>query len=186
MAGEHTGTHDSLEREIEEWVEAIPGAVDVAVEVVRQRIGRSGRQFERVLAEVAEEHAMSTGDWEALSVLARSSDGEATPGEMGRLLGLTSGTVSVRIERLVASGLVERVPHADRRQRPVRLTERGRQAWGEATLTRTRAESDLVRACLTESEVAELGRLLGVLLAHLELTYGPAPRHDMTRGRSSR
>lgn len=177
---------DSLARELDDWVGVIPGEVDVPVEVVRQRIGRVARQLERVLADVADEYKMSTGDWEALSVLARSADaGELTPGELGGALGLTSGTVSVRIERLVAAGLVERTAGSDKRRRPIRLTARGRDAWGRATLTRTRTESSLLRDCLTTGQLDELGDLLGVLLMRLEAEYGPAPRHDMTRGRPS-
>ncbi|MFC6706949.1 MarR family winged helix-turn-helix transcriptional regulator [Flexivirga alba] len=130
---------------------------------------------------------MSAGDWEALSALARSSDdGGVTPGRMATLLGLTSGTVSVRIERLMSAGLVERAEGTDKRQRPIRLTASGRDAWGAATLARTRTESWLLRDCLSEKEIDDLGGLLGTLLARLETEYGLAPRHDMTRGRSPR
>ncbi|WP_446663698.1 MarR family winged helix-turn-helix transcriptional regulator [Flexivirga sp. B27] len=186
MADKQFTARDSLGREIDEWIDAIPGEVDTPAEIVRQRIGRIGRQFDRVLAEVADEHEMSTGDWEALSVLARAADGAGlTPGEMARALGLTSGTVSVRIDRLTRSGLIEPTQGADGRQRPVRLTGRGRAAWGEATLARTSTESALLRDCLTDEQIRDLGSLLGILLERLETSYGPAPRHDMTRGRSS-
>lgn len=175
---------DSLAREFDEWLSAIPGDVDAVSELVRQRIGRTSRQFERVLAEVADDHEMSTGDWEALSVLARSSRGEEmTPGRLGTLLGLTSGTISVRIERLASSGLIERTEGVDKRQRPIRLTAAGQDAWGRATLTRTTVESELIRECLTDRELDQLSDLLGTLLVRLESAYGPAPRHDMTRGR---
>lgn len=178
------GESDSLARELDTWLGVIPGDVDVATEVVRQRIGRIARQFERVLAEVADDHQLSTGDWEALSVLARTEQLDGmTPGELGRVLGLTSGTVSVRIERLVASGLVERTEGTDKRQRPIRLTVRGREVWGRATVARTTVESTLMRDCLSEKQLEQLGTLLGTLLARLETEYGPAPRHDMTRGR---
>lgn len=175
---------DSLAREFDEWVSAIPGDIDAVSELVRQRIGRISRQFERVLAEVADDHEMSTGDWEALSVLARSSHGEeVTPTRLGKVLGLTSGTISVRIERLVSSGLIERTEGMDKRQRPIRLTAAGQDAWGRATLARTAVESELMRESLTDHELDQLSDLLGTLLVRLESAYGPAPRHDMTRGR---
>ncbi|GGB36194.1 MarR family transcriptional regulator [Flexivirga endophytica] len=187
MVSQRMKSGDSFEREVDEWVDAIPGEVDAATEAVRQRIGRIARQFERVLADVAEDYEMSAGDWEALSVLARGpGDDGLTPGELGRVLGLTSGTVSVRVDRLASSGLVERTNGTDRRQRPVRLTERGHAAWGRATVTRTSTESAILRDCLSEKEIDTLGSLLGTLLARLETEYGPAPRHDMTRGRSAR
>jgi DNA-binding MarR family transcriptional regulator len=178
---------DSLAREFDQWVSAIPGDIDAVSELVRQRIGRVSRQFERVLADVADAHEMSTGDWEALSVLARSSRGaEMTPSHLGKLLGLTSGTISVRIERLIDSGLVERTEGVDKRRRPIRLTAAGLDAWGRATLTRTSVESKLMRECLTDRELDQLSDLLGALLVRLESAYGPAPRHDMTRGRRPR
>ena len=184
MGAEREQAKDSLAREFDAWLSVIPADVDAMTEMVRQRIGRISRQFERVLAEVADAHSMSTGDWEALSVLARSEHGDGlTPGELGRVLGLTSGTVSVRIERLTASRLVERTDGSDKRQRPVRLTARGKRAWGEATVARTQIESALMRDCLSGAQLDELGALLGTLLARLETEYGPAPRHDMTRGR---
>lgn len=186
MTGERESPRDSLHRELDEWLGAIPGDVDAAVEVVRQRIGRIARQFDRVLADVADEHEMSTGDWEALSALARNRHpGGLTPGEMGQALGLTSGTVSVRIDRLLASGLIERAQGADKRQRPVRLTDRGHRAWGEATVARSSIESALLRECLSDNDIETLGGVLGRLLARLETAYGPAPRHDMTRGRGT-
>ncbi|HWC22480.1 MAG TPA: MarR family transcriptional regulator [Flexivirga sp.] len=177
----------SLAREFEEWLRVIPGDVDATTEMVRQRIGRIARQFERVLADVADDHEMSAGDWEALSVLARSADqGGLTPGRMAAILGLTSGTVSVRLERLMAAGLIERAEGTDKRQRPVRLTAAGRDGWGAATVARTTAESRLMRDCLTGGELDQLSDLLGTLLVRLESAYGPAPRHDMTRGRKAR
>lgn len=182
-----TGADDSLARELDEWITAIPGSVDTSAEVVRQRIGRISRQFERVLADVADEHEMSTGDWEALSVLARSGgDGAVTPGAMVRILGLTSGTISVRIERLAQAGLVERTEGASKRQRPIRITAHGRDAWARATQARMSIESSLMHECLDDDELDQLGVLLGKLLVRLETSYGPAPRHDMTRGRPSR
>lgn len=179
---------DSFAGEEADWLAAVPGEVDGPAEAARQRIGRIARQFDRVLATVAADHGLSVGDWEALSVLARSADatGAVTPGRMGELLGLTSGTVSARIDRLAQAGLLEAAPIGDGRRRPVRLTDAGRRAWGEATLTRTARESALLRDALTAAELDHLGTLLGWVLARLEAEYGPAPRHDMTRSGAPR
>ncbi|NHN57028.1 MarR family transcriptional regulator [Calidifontibacter sp. DB0510] len=175
-----------MSAELDEWLAAIPGEVDARVEAVRQRIGRIARQFDRVLAVVAAEHDLSIGDWEALSALARAGAADGlTPGQIGERLALTSGTVSVRLERLRSAGLVEDVPGADGRQRPVRLTPTGMQRWGAATLARTQVESRLFGDALTPDQLGRLDGLLARLLAGLEDEFGPAPRHDMTRGRRS-
>jgi DNA-binding MarR family transcriptional regulator len=176
---------DSLTAELVERIAAIPGAVDVPAEAARQRIGRLARQFERVLATVAANQHISVGDLEALSTLARAADRKTglTPTRMGMILGVSSGTITVRVDRLVRAGLVEIVAGTDARQRPVRLTRAGRLVWGKATRNRTDIERRLINDALTHHELIELNTLLGRLLARMEQEYGPAPRHDMTRGR---
>ena len=182
MTGPHQAP-DSFGTELEEWIRAVPGPVDVPAESVRQRIGRIARQFDRVLSVVGDANGLSVGDWEALSTLARSARDEGlTPGRMAELLGVTSGTISVRIGRLSKAGLVAPVGGDDGRRRPVRLTPAGEQAWGRATLARTELESRLVREALPPDDVTRLDALLGRLLRRLEDEFGPAPRHDMTRG----
>lgn len=178
---------DSFTAESQAWTASVPGPVDAAAEAARQRIGRISRQFERILATVADQHGLTAGDWEALSALARSAsaDGTLTPSRMGAVLGLTSGTISVRLDRLLAAGLIESVAGGgDGRRRPVRLTPAGRAAWGEATVARTTLEHELISDALDDDEIEQLNTLLSRLLARLEHTFGPAPRHDMTRGRS--
>lgn len=177
---------DSFGAEIDEWMSAIPGAVDVPAEAARQRIGRLARQFERVLATVARDQDISVGDLEALSVLVRTARGRSglTPTRMAAALGVSSGTVSVRIARLARAGLLREVTGTgpDARQRPVRITRAGRSVWGRATRARTSVDGRLVNDALTGDELDQLNTLLGRLLGRLEHEFGPAPRHDMTRG----
>src|SRR5436309_8962361 len=98
----------------------MPAGVDTDIEAARQRIGRISRQFERVLARAAAAHQLTVGDLAALSALRRSGPPHVlTPKQLADTLGVTSGTISVRIDRLAKAELVEPVDAADGRSRPV-------------------------------------------------------------------
>lgn len=168
---------DSVENELQDWL-AQMDPVGAEVEAARQRIGRLARQFNRVLERAAGENGLSLADWEALSVIERAG-GSCRPGLLMEQLGLTSGTVSVRIARLTEAGLVEPVAGADGRSRPVRLTAAGRRRWRRATATRTRIEAELF-GVLTPAQLDRLNPLLARLLGSFEDEFGVAPRHDRT------
>lgn len=176
QARERAG-RDSVETALATWMAHLPG-VDPAVEAARQRIRRLARLFDQVLDGAAAAHDLTVGDWEALSVLHRArAPHELSPTELATALGITSGTVSVRIDRLNKAGLVEPSPagRADGRSRPIRLTPRGRDRWRAATAERTRHEHHLLADTLAFEELAQLNALLSVLLARFEAELGTAP-----------
>ena len=157
---------------------------DPLIEAARQRIGRISRLFERVLVSVAERHDLTVGDWEALSALQRSGPPyQLTPKAMTDILGVTSGTMSVRIERLTRSGLVGPMSSTDLRSRPVRLTDKGREHWSNATADRTVREEELIGGALSTRELGDLNILLAALLHRFEEEFGLAPRRDRLRPR---
>lgn len=166
---------DSVSEELDGWL-AQMDPVDAGVEAARQRIGRLARQFDRVLERAASENGLSLSDWEALSVIERAG-GRCRPGVLVEQLGLTSGTVSVRLARLAEAGLIEPVPDADGRSRPVRLTASGRRRWRRATASRTAIEAEFF-AALSPTQLTRLNPLLARLLAAFEDEFGVAPRHD--------
>jgi DNA-binding MarR family transcriptional regulator len=173
---------DSVGAELDAWIHQMPDGVDPRVEAARQRLGRISRQFERILARAAAQHQLTVGDWQALSVLQRSGPPYArTPKQLADTLGVTSGTISVRIERLIRAGLVEPVAAEDGRSRPVRLTRKGRRRWSAATKDRTTYEQEIFTAALSDDQLAELNPLLSTLLSRLEEEFGPASRHDTSR-----
>ena len=166
---------DSVDRELTTWLEQMTD-VTPQVEAARQRIGRLARLFNRTLEHVAADHNLSVGDWEALSVIVRAG-GTCTPTELGRALRLTSGTVSTRLNRLLAAGLVQLATNPDGRSRPVLVTDDGRDRWKAATAARTRRESELFEA-LSPRDRDTLNDILRTLLATYEHALGEAPRHD--------
>jgi DNA-binding MarR family transcriptional regulator len=104
-----------------------------------------------------------------------------TPKQLAETLGITSGTISVRIDRLIRAGLVEPVSSTDGRSRPVRLTRNGRHRWSAATKARAAYEQQIFVDALTSEQLAQLNPLLSALLARFEEEFGPASRHDVTR-----
>nr|WP_237551315.1 MarR family transcriptional regulator [Streptomyces sp. SID8367] len=156
--------------------------VDPLTEAARQRIGRLTRLFDRLLSKVAVDNALTAGDWAALSALQRSGPPfQASPTALAQQLGITSGTMSVRLARLVQAGLVESVAAADGRSKPVQLTTHGQNRWRAATKERTAREHVLFAEALSRDGLSDLNVLLGHLLARLEDEYGPAGRHDVPK-----
>ena len=144
--------------------------------MIHMRLKRLGQQTARMLATIAQHHGLSVGDWETLSVLRRSGEPYVrTPSELMQALGVTSGTISVRIERLIQAGLLEPASTGeDGRSRPVRLTDEGSRRWSAATAERTEFEARLLNRALNPEEIPYLNLLLGALLVEMETEMGDA------------
>lgn len=167
---------DSVASGLPAWMAELPG-VDPSVEAARQRIAGIARLLERGLARIAPSYGLSLGDWEALAVLQRSGPPyERTPNEIAQAIGVTSGTMSVRLERLTHAGLIEPAPsRTDRRNRPIRLTTKGKDHWRAATANRTNTEQNLIGNTLNAPELKQLNTLLAKLLRRFEDELGIAP-----------
>ena len=88
------------------------------------RLGRVRRQLERRLAEVFAEHDLTAADFLVVVNLRRAGEPYCMPqARLMDALGLTSGTVSLRLDRLVKAGTVARQPDPnDRRGSLIRLS----------------------------------------------------------------
>jgi DNA-binding MarR family transcriptional regulator len=168
---------DSVDLELDAWMAELPG-VDPETEAARMRLLRLGRQLERAYARTAQRFGMTLGDWEALSVLRRSGRPyQLPPTVLAQALAITSGTMSVRVDRLLSAGLIEQVEdESDGRSRPVRLTPLGHHRWRAATAARTDIERTLIGETLGRSRLEQLNKLLRRLMLGLENSLGPAPR----------
>jgi predicted metalloprotease with PDZ domain len=93
------------------------------------------------------------------------------------ILQLTSGTISVRIDRLVQDSLVERLPDPnDQRGVLVRLTEKGHAVFDEVAPVHL-AEEDRLLSALNPEQREQLASLLRILLLSFEPIAGEDPRH---------
>jgi DNA-binding MarR family transcriptional regulator len=98
-------------------------------------------------------------------------DGELTISSLADRLATDRTTLSRTIERMRAAGLVETQPGSDRRERRLRLTDRGEAVFAEARRLWQGAEDRLV-ARLGAARLAELRTLLGALEDLAEETDG--------------
>ena len=168
---------DSVDRDAKAWLAELSD-VDPEIETARMRLRRIGQQSERMLSNIAQRHDLTLGDWETLSVLRRSGPPYVmTPSNLVQALGVTSGTISVRIERLLQVGLIEAADStSDGRSRPVRLTDEGTRRWRAATTERTTAEARLFQSALGSIEIEYLNQLLRWLMIEMEVKFDPSSR----------
>ena len=130
---------------------------------------RALQHAELLRSRVLAQHGVSAATLDLLVALRRSGRPYvSTPSELARLLVLSSGGVSQRLERLEREGLVERrMSAADRRVVNVHLTDAGL-----ATLDRLieeyMAHEERMLSGLSERQAAQLGRLLVKLDASIE------------------
>lgn len=125
-----------------------------------------GCVFRRVGAVYEKETGFGVGQWYALVTLMRN-DG-MSQGEMSRFFGVDPARVSRMVRALEKDGLVrrERDPEDGRVVR-LYLTDAGRGALEKRPAVQEAVEAR-IRRVMTEEEVEELGRLLGLLAEAME------------------
>ena len=115
---------DDVDRIMHQWMHVRPDA-DVTPLAVLSRMTRISRQLGRVRAEAFQAAGLEPWQWDVVAAL-RRADGPLSPKDLIAQTMVTSGTMTNRIDNLVASGLVERVEGStDRRVRLVALTDEG-------------------------------------------------------------
>jgi DNA-binding MarR family transcriptional regulator len=130
---------------------------------------RVRNHLDSALADLFADHGLTPADFQVIVTLRRS--GEPYAMAQARLmdaLGLTSGTVSVRLDRLERIGIIARTPDPEGgRGSRVTLTDRGRALFDEIAPLHLANEERLLSA-LTAEEQAHLADLLRRLLKSLE------------------
>lgn len=161
---------DSVARVIAGW-RARRGDLDVEAIGVTARLARLQALIGPRLAAVIERFGLRGTDFAVLATLVRLAGEDVSQRRLGTELGFSPGTISLRIDRLVRRGLVERHPDPDDgRGALVSITEQGQELF-EASAPEHLANAHELLAGLSESERAELARLLGKLLYSLEETH---------------
>lgn len=152
---------DDVDRIMEQWMRVRPDA-DVTPLAVLSRMTRISRQLGRVRAEAFTQAGLDPWEWDVLAALRRSG-GPLSPKDLIAQTMVTSGTMTNRIDNLVASGLVERVQGStDRRVRLVQLTDEGVDRVDVALDALLEAERRLLRSIPADDQ-ARLAGLLRVL-----------------------
>ena len=164
---------DSVDYLLGDWARERPDLDFTPVGIVN-RLGHVRRQLERRLADVFAEHDLSAADFQVLVNLRRAGAPYCMPqARLMDALGLTSGTVSLRLDRLVKAGTVTREPDPDdRRGSLIRLTAKGQRLF-DTIAPRHLANEDRLLSALTGEQRATLADLLRHLLVSLETPRCP-------------
>ncbi len=177
-------SRDSVDAIVDGW-RAVRDDLDVSPIEVIARLGRLRAIVERQIESVLADHGLTSAGFSALAAISRLAGPEGvTQVRLMDELSLTSGTISVRIDRLVADGLAERHPDAaDRRGTRITLTDRGREAFESAAPAHLANENRLLSA-LSPGQRHDLASLLRRLLVDLEerppTDDGPVERLGLT------
>lgn len=165
-------TPDEVDEIIAQWVRVRPDA-DVAPFAVLSRLTRLARRLQRVRAAAFADAGIEAWEWDVLAAL-RRADGALTPKELIAQTMVTSGTMTNRIDNLVARGLVERIANdADRRSTRIRLTDDGLDRVDSALDALLDAEHRVL-AGMSDDDRRRLARLLRSLGEGLERGAGLA------------
>lgn len=119
---------DAVDAIIGQWVKERPDAEDDLWPVqLLGRIQRLDVMVDKTVKATAAEHGLDAGEFDVLTTLQRSGPPYAlTAGTFLKASMVSSGTITNRIDKMEAKGLVERVRDGeDRRTVKIRLTERG-------------------------------------------------------------
>ena len=137
-------------------LESLSGGSGVHLFLVLWKAARAVQSYaERSITDLE----MCGSDFAVLEALLHK--GPLPVNEIGRKVLLTSGSITVAVDRLAEKGLVERRAHgADRRARIVHLTNEGRKLITRAYTQHASDLERLVSASLTARERATLSRLL--------------------------
>jgi len=155
---------DEVDRLVEAWRRERPD-LDVAPMEVLSRVSRLARHLDRARRDSFAAHDLESWEFDVLSALRRSGEPyQLSPGRLLRETLVTSGTMTNRVDRLTARGLVERRPdETDRRGVQVRLTDAGRRTVDAALDALLERERTLL-AGLGGDESAHLAALLRTLV----------------------
>jgi DNA-binding MarR family transcriptional regulator len=120
------GTDDEVDRIVAAWRRERPD-LDVAPLEVLSRVTRLARHLDRARRGAFAKHGLELWEFDVLSALRRAGRPyQLSPGALLTQTLVTSGTMTNRIDRLEAKGLVRRRPDPhDRRSVLVRLTPEG-------------------------------------------------------------
>lgn len=162
------GPRDEVDLVVEAWARERPD-LDVNPMRVLSRVTRLARHLDRQRAAAFSAHDLETWEFDVLAALRRAgSPNQLSPGQLLRETMVTSGTMTNRVDRLAARGLVKRELHpGDKRGVLVRLTAAGQTAVDAALADLLAAEQRLLAGLAGDDQ-----QLLADSLRRLLLAYG--------------
>jgi DNA-binding MarR family transcriptional regulator len=164
---------DEVDRLVAAWRAERPD-LDVEPQHDHSRVSRLARHLDRARRDVFAAHDLESWEFDVLTALRRAGKPyRLSPGQLLRATLVTSGTMTNRIDRLAAAGLVERHPDPqDKRGVQVQLTASGKSLVDTALANLLDRERELLTG-LSLTDQHHLTNLLRTLLA----PFDAAPPH---------
>ena len=159
---------DEVDRLVSAWQRERPD-LDVRPLEVLSRVTRLARHLDRARRAAFAEHELEVWEFDVLAALRRAGAPYVlSPGQLLAQTLVSSGTMTNRIDRLEARGLVQRRPDpGDRRGVHVRLTAQGKER-GDAALADLLIRERELLAGLTAKQQDALSGLLRHLVTPFE------------------
>jgi DNA-binding MarR family transcriptional regulator len=156
---------DEVDRLVEAWQRERPD-LDVDPMAVLSRVTRLAKHLDRARKQAFAAHGLDPAEFDVLAALRRAgSPYELTPGQLMDQTLVSSGTMTHRVDKLQARGLVRRRPDpVDGRVVRVTLLTRGRDQV-DAALTDLLAGEQKLLSALTERQRETLAALLRTVVA---------------------
>ncbi|MBM3679697.1 MAG: MarR family transcriptional regulator [Actinobacteria bacterium] len=169
---------DRIDSWLAEHAAELPN-IDLTVEGVVDRLFSLRRHLQRSMDATLAGLGLTWEDFKVLSTLGISPSRRRSAGELARKLEITSGSMTNRIDRLEAAGLVRRVPNPDdRRGVLVELTSEGLAAWQRSVEVQAGREQEIATAALERDELEQLNGYLRRLMLVFEDAGGEADAAD--------
>lgn len=119
-------TYDYVDQFLTEWRATRPD-LELQHADMLLRVIRLGGILERELSKLAQTYGITSGQFQVLAALRRRYPQTASPSDLSRIAILTTGTMTVLLDRLEDKGLVRRLRDPnDRRRIEVELTDAGK------------------------------------------------------------
>jgi DNA-binding MarR family transcriptional regulator len=156
---------DHLDDQLDVWTREIM-SLDRLTEGIIERIYKLSRYFSHSMDMTLAEVGISHRTFRVLGRLRyQGPPYQLSAGQLAEAMGLSSGAMTNRLDRLEQAGLVRRVPDPDdRRGVLVEPTEEGHAAWNRTTGSASMKEK-LIASVLSEQEKEQLHSLLRTLMA---------------------
>ncbi|OFS74973.1 hypothetical protein HMPREF3167_04380 [Trueperella sp. HMSC08B05] len=166
--------HDEVDRVVAAWRAQRPD-FDVEPLEVFSRLLRVNRHFTKVRKAVYARHGLETWEFEMLAALRRDPAHVLTAGQLMKDTFVSSGTITNRIDRMQARGLVKRKSAPDDgRVVKVAATKKGLTAVDEAMADLLEIEHDILAQFADEQNERAAGYLRDMLLTLVDLKIKPA------------
>jgi len=159
---------DAVDKKLAIWAAQLP-ELDLATEGVVGRIQHLDKRLRRSMEETLSEFGLDYGQWVVLGALRSAGPPyRRSAGALAKVLDLTSGAMTSRLDRMESAGLVQRLPDPDdRRGVKIEITDKGSQLWRDAVGVQA-AKEQMVAAALTPTEKERLSELLRRLVLSFE------------------